>query len=145
MMPRHVTTQSTGQAAPEDRVRRGGRFRLGLVSAVTAVLVGTIGILVATPAQASTAACNSERLCFTQPDSNVTNVDFADVPLCGPTTYPGPTGNLYIRNRSSIWWVDLYYDYNGDGSVTASERVATLVPEQQVKLKPDSRYFYCKF
>jgi hypothetical protein len=144
MRTRQTATRGTGQAVPEGKARLGSRSRLGMIAVVTAGLACTVGMLVASPAQAST-ACNSERLCLTQPDGNITNVDFAGVPACGPTTYPGPTGNLYVRNRSSVWWVDLYYDYNGDGSVSSSELVATLLPEQQVKLNPDSRYFYCKF
>jgi hypothetical protein len=64
--------------------------------------------------------------------------------MCGPTTYPGPSGNLYIRNRSNIWWVELFYDSNGDGSVTGDEQVTTIKFDQQVKVNPDSRYFYCK-
>jgi hypothetical protein len=31
------------------------------------------------------------------------------------------------------------------GAVSSSELVDALLPEQQVKLNPDSRYFYCTF
>ncbi|AVH56480.1 MULTISPECIES: hypothetical protein [Streptomyces] len=111
-----------------------------------------LGALSAAPAQAST-SCNSTRLCWYQPNGNITNVDLslgAGVPSCGGDgfQYPGAIGNYYVRNRSDSWHIHLYYDYNGDGSVTSPELVIQLGPgdteESAATLNPNSRYYYCK-
>jgi hypothetical protein len=47
-----------------------------------------------------------------------------------------------MRNRSALY-IDVYYDYNGDGQVTAGERVAELGSEQGATINPASRYYYC--
>ncbi|MEV7168034.1 hypothetical protein AB0N60_38980 [Streptomyces microflavus] len=108
---------------------------------IAAVAVA-LGALSSSPAQAAT-SCNSGRLCWYQPNGNITNVDVSNLFHCGDVrTYPGAIGNNKVRNRSSLS-VSLYYDYNGDGNVTLSERVAYLNTDQSATLNPNSRYYYC--
>ncbi|GAA3372978.1 hypothetical protein GCM10020367_31100 [Streptomyces sannanensis] len=104
-----------------------------------------LGALSAAPAQAAT-TCNSERLCWYQPDGNITNVDVGVLPVCGvshPSTYPGAIGNNYVRNRNSTWNMTLYYDYDGDKIPEPSEAVVSLGYEGTATLNPNSRYYYC--
>ncbi|MEV5731186.1 hypothetical protein AB0N50_36250 [Streptomyces pharetrae] len=101
-----------------------------------------LGAFSASPAQAA-ATCNSNRVCFYQPDGNITNVDPGIVPQCGSQKYPGAIGNNYVRNRSTHF-ITLFYDYDQNGQVTLSETVAVLGWEEAVTLNPNSRYFYCQ-
>jgi hypothetical protein len=102
----------------------------------------TLGALSAAPAQAAT-SCNSTRLCWYQPNGDITNVDTLPLAWCEGGKYPGAIGNNYVRNRSDDTIV-IYYDYNGDSQVTRNEEVVSLWREDAVTLNPSSRYFYCK-
>ncbi|MFF0059905.1 hypothetical protein ACFYRI_36590 [Streptomyces microflavus] len=101
------------------------------------------GALSAAPAQADT-SCNSTRLCWYQPNGNITNVDSAIVAWCSGTTYPGAIGNNKVRNRTTDS-ISVNYDYNGNGSIEwVDEQVVRLMPGDSATLNPSSRYFYCK-
>ncbi|MEV7168033.1 hypothetical protein AB0N60_38975 [Streptomyces microflavus] len=114
---------------------------------VIGIAAATIAIstLSATSSAQAATSCNSSRLCWYQPNGNITNVDVNNVPACRVGgSYPGAIGNDYVRNRHNNWVIDIFYDYNGDGSVTNSEMVAHLWTEDAVTLNPNSRYYYCR-
>ncbi|MEU5159675.1 hypothetical protein AB0G74_08705 [Streptomyces sp. NPDC020875] len=119
------------------------RIRPKAVVSIAAAAMA-LGALSAAPAQADT-VCNSGRLCYYQPNGNITNVGLSTVTTCGASApYPGAIGNNYVRNRSATYWVDLYYDYNGDGDVTPVEHVVRLYQGDGATLNASSRYYYCK-
>jgi hypothetical protein len=124
---------------------RAKRSRPKAILAITAAAI-SVGALTGAPAQAS-ASCNDGRLCWYQPDGNITNVDLdaSDVPYCKSLgRWPGAIGNYLVRNRTSDS-IAIHYDENGDGSIQWwNEEVARIDSEETVTLNPRSRYFYCQ-